>query len=191
MTRDAIVHLRADPTIGPLVEDYGDLTIEPAEDTFRRLVRSIISQQVSTASATAIRGRLYESFDVTPTALLSADPEELKAVGLSRQKVEYVQNVAHAYEVRGFSRSYFADMSDGEVIDELTSIRGIGPWTAKMYLMFCLGRPDVFPIEDLGVRTGMQTLFGESLTTLEMMDQAEPWRPYRSTASRYLWRIID
>lgn len=191
MSKNALAHLQRDSTLGPLIAEHGDLTIQPAEDTFRRLIRSIISQQVSTQSATAIRTRLFDRYEITPAAILRVPPEELREVGLSRQKAEYVRNIAAAYREHGYSRDYFDGMSDREVIDELTKIKGIGIWTAKMYLMFCLGRDDVFPIEDLGIRNGMRQLYGADVSRPEMRTIADAWRPHRSTASRYIWRVIE
>jgi len=112
-------------------------------------------------------------------------------VGLSGPKTEYLQSLARAYRDRGYSRAYFDGMDDAGAISELTTIRGIGPWTAKMFLMFALGRPDVFPVEDLGVRRGMTIVCDEELTRAEMCDRAEVWQPYRSYASLYLWRAYE
>lgn len=184
-------HLRADPDVGPLVERYGELTVEPADDTFQRLVVAIVRQQVSMAAARAIRERLFDRFAVTPAAMADADPAALTEAGLSARKAEYVRNVAEAYLERGYSRAYFRGMDDDAVRAELTAIRGIGDWTAKMFLMFCLGREDVFPVEDLGIRKGMRTLYGAELSRPAMVERAEAWRPYRSYASRYVWRAYD
>jgi DNA-3-methyladenine glycosylase II len=191
MTVDPISSLKSDPDLRPLIEEHGELTLEPAEDTFERLVRSIISQQVSTASARAIRERVFDRFEVTPEAIIAADRDALRDAGLSSQKAEYVQNVAEAYLERGYDHAYFEEMSDDEVVAELTTIRGVGEWTARMYLMFCLGREDVFPVEDLGIRRGMESINDGDMTRAEMVDRAEPWRPYRSYASLYLWRAVD
>lgn len=191
MTEEAIALLREDSHLGPLVTEYGPLTIEPADDFYRRFVISILRQQVSMASAAATRERLFEAVEVTPRGILDADPEVLRDAGLSRQKTEYVRNVAEAFVEEGYSRAYFADMTDAAVLAELTSIKGVGEWTANMQLMFSLGRPDVFPVGDLGIRNGMKTLFGEDLTRTEMVDLAERWTPYRSYASLYLWRAEE
>lgn len=175
----------ADPVFAPLIAEHGRLEAEVADDPFRRLVLAIVNQQLSTASAAAIRGRLIERFELTPDALLVAEPEALTAVGLSRRKAEYVQGIAAAFRDDGLSRAAFDAMTDDEVIERLVRIRGVGTWTAKIFLMFALGRPDVFPVEDLGIRRGMTTLFGE-LSAAEMLDVAERWRPERTRASLYL-----
>ena len=183
--------LRADPTMRRLVERYGRVTVAPASDPFRRLIRSIVSQQVSTASAEAIRGRLFEEFRITPAGIEAADPDALRAVGLSRQKVEYVKAVAAAHRDGRIDRDRFAEMDNAAVAEALTDVRGVGPWTAKMYLLFCLGREDVFPVEDLGIRNAMQELYGTEMDRSAMMEHAEQWAPYRSYASRYLWQTQD
>ena len=191
MTEDAIAALREDPYVAPLVDEYGPLTIDPAEDFFERFVTSVLRQQVSMASAAATRERLFEAVEVTPEGILAADPQVLRDVGLSRQKTDYVKNIAEAFVERGYSRAYFADMTDDEVRAELTSIKGVGEWTANMQLMFSLGRPDVFPVGDLGIRQGIEALVGEELTRSEMVEIAERWAPYRSYASLYLWRADE
>lgn len=191
MSKDAIDHLKSDHDLRPLIEEHGTLTLEPAEDTFRRFTVSIINQQLSSASAAAIRDRVFDRFEVTPAVMMDADEELLREAGLSRQKIQYVKNIARAYIENGFGYDYFEDKDDATVMDELTEIRGIGTWTAKMYLMFCLGREDVFPVEDLGIRKGMWALYHDDMTRSEMQETAENWQPYRSYASRYLWRAYD
>jgi DNA-3-methyladenine glycosylase II len=180
-------HLRDDPVMARLIDDHGEIGLEPAENGFRRLVVAIINQSISTASATAVRERVFEPFDeVTPQSVLDADPEALRDAGLGETKTEYVRNAARAFEERDLTRADLADASDEEVIDRLTEIRGIGAWTGRMYLLFVLGREDVFPIGDLAVRRGIESLYGE-MTREEMHDLAERWRPYRSIAVRYIW----
>lgn len=191
MTDAPIDHLRQDPTIGPLVERHGPVTLEPAEDFFERMVDSIVSQQLATGAAKAIRKRLHEAVEITPTSLAAVDDETLRAAGLSRQKSAYIKNLAAATAENGYSHEYFEGMDDEAVIEELTSITGIGVWTAKMQLLFNLARPDVFPVEDLGIRRSMEALYGEGITRSEMETIAEDWRPYRSYASLYLWRHRD
>jgi len=191
MSEDAIATLRDDGYLGPLVEAHGPLTIEPADDFYRRFVVSIVRQQVSMASAAATRERLFAAVDPTPAAMLAADEETLREAGLSRQKARYVRTVATAFEERGWSTEFFADMDDEEARAELTDVTGVGEWTANMQLLFSLGRADVFPVGDLGIRKGMATLFDADLTRAEMVERAERWRPYRSYASLYLWRVEE
>ncbi len=183
--------LSQDSTLRPIVTRHGPIELEPADDTFQRLITSIIRQQVSMSAATAIRRRLFETVDISPQSLARVDPETLTEAGLSRQKATYVQAVADAYLEHDYDRAHFASMTDEEVIAELTAIHGIGDWTAKMFLLFCLGREDVFPVEDLGIRQAMHELIDPELSRAEMVERAETWRPVRSYASLYLWRAID
>lgn len=145
------------------------------------------------ASAAATRERLFEAVEVTPTGVLAADEQVLKDAGLSRQKTRYVRNVAEAFHERGYDRDHFAAMDDEAVVAELTEITGVGQWTAEMQLMFALGREDVFPVGDLGIRKGMTTLHPEldREDRAAMVERSERWRPYRSYASLYLWRIKE
>ncbi len=186
-----MTHLRSDPDLAPLVEEHGPLELEPADDPFRRLVVSLTRQQVSMAAAAAIEKRLFDAVEVTPGGLLAAEESTLRDAGLSRQKTEYVRAVARAWREREYDRGFFEGMDDEAVTAELTGIHGVGTWTAKMFLLFALGRPDVFPVEDLGIRRGMESLYGDGMDRQEMVATAERWRPYRSTASLYLWRAVD
>ncbi len=183
-------YLESDAYMGPLVERYGRLELDPADDMFRRLVVSILRQQVSMASAEATRERLFETIEVTPEGILATEPETLRDCGLSRQKAGYVRNIAEAFDEE-YDRAYFEGLDDGAVIEELTKIKGVGEWTARMQLLFSLGRPDVFPVGDLGVRKGMCSLFGEELSREEMVEEAKRWAPYRSYATLYLWRTDE
>lgn len=182
--------LQTDPVLAPVVDEHGPLELEPAADPFERLVVSILNQQLSTASASAIRERVFERFEIAPKPLLEADEAELRDLGVSRQKVEYIQNVARTFQEGDLTRDTFTQLSDDAVIEELTAIRGVGIWTAKMFLMFALGREDVFPVEDLGIRNGITELYGD-LSREEMVEVAEQWRPYRSIAALYIWQSYE
>jgi len=189
--REALGALREDDLLGPVIDRHGPLTVDPAPDPFERLVVSILRQQVSMASAEATRERLFDAVEVTPEGLLAADEATLKDAGLSRQKTRYVRNVAEAFADNDWNTEAFAAMSDDEVREELTAITGVGEWTADMQLLFTLGRPDVFPVGDLGVRKGMEELYGREMSRGEMVEEAERWAPYRSYASLYLWRAKE
>ena len=188
---DPIDALRSDPRLGDVVDTHGPISLEPAPDPFERLLVSIVRQQVSMNAAAAIETRLFERVDPTPSAILEAEPESLRDAGLSAAKSEYVKNLANTWTENGWSREFFAAKDDDAVIDELTTVKGVGPWTGKMFLIFGLGREDVFPVEDLGIRNAMWALVDDDLTRAEMVDAAERWRPYRSYASEYLWQTID
>jgi len=190
---DPHAFLRDDDVLGPVVAEHGELGLDPADDLFERLVVSILRQQVSMASAAATRERLFDAVDVTPSGILAADDDVLKTAGLSRQKTRYVNEVASAFAEHGYYIEYFEGLPDDAVRDELTAITGVGDWTANMQLLFALGREDVFPVGDLGVRKGMQRVFedGDDLTRAAMVERAERWAPYRSYASLYLWRVEE
>jgi len=185
--------LRADPTMATLVDRHGPLTVEPAPDEFARLCTSIVNQQLSTASATAIHDRFTDRLDgeVTPERVLAADEASLRETGLSGTKVEYLRSAARAFrdDDRDFTREGFADAAADEVVEALTAIRGVGEWTARMYLIFALGREDVLPLGDLAVRKGIVQVYADDgdLDRAAMREIAEAWRPYRSYGTRYIW----
>ena len=199
---DSIEHLmRADPVLGALVEAHGPLGDEqrrrarPA-GAYGALVRSIVGQQLSTKAARTIYERLTALFDghtPTPAELLAVDADRLRSAGLSRAKVSYLRSLAE-HVVRGeLELDRLGELGDEEVIAQLTAVKGLGPWTADMFLIFHLGRPDVLPVGDLGVRRAVQLAYGldelPSAAALERL--AEPWRPHRSLACLYLWRSLD
>ncbi len=190
MHDEAHAVLREDPVMAGLLDRH-DPYAEPDWDEYERLCISIINQQLSTASAAAVRERVFEVLEgeVTPESVLAADEAALRDAGLSRSKIEYLRNAARAFRENDYTREGLAAHSDAEVVDLLTEIRGIGEWTARMYLLFVLERPDVLPLGDLAVRRGIEALYadGGELTRAEMREIAEPWRPYRSVATRYIW----
>ncbi|OTF00831.1 3-methyladenine DNA glycosylase [Halorubrum sp. SD683] len=185
--------LREDPTMATLVDRHGPLDVAPADDEFARLCTSIVNQQLSTASAAAIHERFVEVVggDPTPERVLAADEAALREAGLSGTKVDYLRNAAAAFrdDERDLTREELAGVSDEAVVDRLTEITGVGEWTARMYLVFALGREDVLPLGDLAVRKGIELVYngGESLSRAEMREIAEAWRPYRSYGTRYIW----
>ena len=185
--------LREDPTMARLIDRHGPLAVEPAGDEFSRLCTSIVNQQLSTASAAAIHERFLDVLggDPTPDGVLAADEDDLREAGLSGTKVEYLREVAAAFRDgdRELTREGLADASDDEVVAALTEIRGVGEWTARMYLIFALGREDVLPLGDLAVRKGIEQVYndGDDLTRAEMREIGDAWRPYRSYGTRYVW----
>jgi DNA-3-methyladenine glycosylase II len=160
-------------------------------------MRAITGQQLSVAAARAIWRRLTERFDgrtPTPEEILADDPEELRAAaGFSRAKVVYLRSLAEHVLAGELELDRLAELPDEEVIRELTAVKGIGEWSAHMFLMFTLHRPDVLPTGDLGVRNAIQRAYGleKAPKPAEMQAIAEPWRPYRTRASLYLWRSLD
>ncbi len=169
---------------------------EKKKDPYRALVRSVVYQQLSGKAAGTIHGRMLALFPgkdhPDPEDLLAASPEFLRTAGLSRQKIAAIQDVSQKRidgvipEARQLSR-----MSNEEIIERLTAARGVGRWTVEMYLMFTLGRPDVLPIDDLGVRKGAEKLYRREFKPKDLGKYGERWAPFRSAAAWHLWRFID
>jgi DNA-3-methyladenine glycosylase II len=183
-----------------LIDEHGALSIDdilarrPSEP-YAALLRAIVGQQLSTRAAESIFGRLTAKFDgrgPTPRELIDMDPEELRSVGLSRAKVAYLRDLAERVEDGELQLDLLKQLPDEEVSAQLTAVKGVGQWTADMFLMFNLGRPDVFPVGDLGIRNAMKRLYElpEKPTPADYVRIAEPWRPYRSLASLYLWTAL-
>lgn len=185
--------LREDPTMARLIDRHGPIDVEPASDEFARLCTSIMNQQLSTASASAIRGRVLTVLDdqLTPDGVLAADEDRLRDAGLSGTKVDYLRSAAEAFRDGDvdLTREGLADHDDDEVVAALSEVRGVGEWTARMYCIFALGREDVLPLGDLAVRKGIERIYndGEGLDRSEMREIGEAWRPYRSYGTRYVW----
>ena len=192
----------ADPVLGALIDavgpgGLGDGRAGRPDDHYGALVRAIVGQQLSTKAARTIYGRLTDRFGgrtPTPAELLADDPEELRAAaGLSRAKASYLRSLAEHVVSGELELERFDAMPDEEVAAELIAVKGLGQWTVDMYLMFHLGRPDVLPIGDLGIRRAVERAYG--LPGLpdppQLTEIAQPWRPHRTLACRYLWRSLD
>lgn len=196
----ALKHLRAaDPKLDELlaVAPKFDVRPEGVIDPYPYLLRSIVHQQLNGTAAATIHGRLLDLFGGTvppPAVLMSTPVEELRAVGLSGSKAAAVIDLAvHAEDGLLPTEQELPTLSDLEIVDRMTIVRGIGPWTVHMLLMFRLGRPDVLPTGDFGVREGYRLLHGLEAqpTPTEFRALTEHWRPYRSVASWYMWRAVD
>lgn len=195
----AVANLRAsDATLARVIEGVGPLTLEPRDGAFRMLSRAIFFQQLAGPAARAILGRVLATMGAdednwyTPEQLLAASDEQLRAAGLSRQKMVYLRDLAEKFASGELSEGVLHEFDDEEVIKRVSAVKGIGRWTGEMFLIFSLGRPDVLPVDDLGVRRGMQIAYG--LADLpkpdEMRTIAESWRPYRSAGTWYMWRSL-
>ena len=193
MLTDAIQVLSKDDTLRTILKI--DINIPYYDgDVNAYLYSSIISQQLSTKAAEAIYGRFLDYFDgatPSPDTLLNTDKDTLRTLGLSKPKANYLHNVASYFQENQKTAEEWASKTDDEVITELTSIKGVGVWTVQMVLMFSLGRRDVFPILDLGVRNSMINLYqvkgDKKVVNKKLLKIAEKWKPYRSIASLYLW----
>jgi DNA-3-methyladenine glycosylase II len=189
-----IQHLQAaDPVMRKVIEQVGPCTIRLESNRFRSLVRAVVAQQISTKAARSIQARLEALLapgKVTAEAIVRLAPEELRGAGLSPQKVTYVRDLADKVLAKQVRLSQLGRLSDEDVIAQLVQVKGIGVWTAQMFLIFSLGRPDVFAHADLGIRMAQRNLYGlPELPDKETSHRlAEPWRPYASVASWYCWR---
>jgi DNA-3-methyladenine glycosylase II len=190
--------MRRDPILAPVIKQHrGRSLLEaPVVDPFSALVRTITAQQISTKAAATIHGRLVALMPggvATPEALLSISDDQLRAAGLSRQKSAYLRDLGEKVTSGVLPVHTLAELTDAEVIDAIVKVKGLGRWSAEMFLMFRLRRPDVLPVDDLGIVTAIQRLYG--LRKRPKPDRirkiAEPWRPYRTVACWYLWRSLE
>lgn len=189
----AKAHLQAvDPKLGAVIRQYEEPPLRSKRRPFETLCNAIVGQQISAVAAGAIWSRASrEVGEWTPEAVLSQDAVVLRATGLSNRKVEYLLGVSRAWSSLDHER--FAQLDDDALRAELCALRGVGPWSANMLLLFSYLRPDVFPIKDIGVIRAMERLYElpRNGDVNVLIDIAEVWRPYRSAATWYLWRLID
>lgn len=184
---------RCDPVLKGLIGAVGPCTLWQNPNRFAALVRSIISQQISTKAAAAIGARLEQALaptGVIPEGILALSSEDLRAAGLSMNKARSLCDLAERVRNQTLPLDLLHDLPDEEVIARLVPVRGIGRWTAEMFLIFSLGRLDVLPVDDWGLRAGLQRAYGmeDPPAKARMVELAEPWRPYRSIATWYVWR---
>ena len=193
----ALRHLRkSDPVLAEVIRRVGPFQLVPKRGRFQSLVRSILAQQISTAVARSmlrkLEARLAPS-KLTPLSLGRLSFDDLRAIGLSRQKATYLQDLTEKVVSKTVRLQRVHRLSDEEIIEELIQVKGIGRWTVQMFLIFCLGRPDVFAPDDFGLRSAIQRLYGlaELPKRAEAEEIAAPWRPYATVASWYLWRSLE
>jgi DNA-3-methyladenine glycosylase II len=191
----AVAHLSAaDPVLQRIIGDYPAEQLESRDDPFGTLARSIVGQQISVTAASAVWGRLETLVgSVTQQTIDATGPDQLLGCGLSRRKVEYLMELAGRFLDGSADPGRWRDLDDDGVIVALTTIKGIGRWTADMFLMFTLMRPDVLPVGDVGLQRAMSLHYrGQGKVVAAEMDEiADPWRPWRSVATWYLWRSLD
>jgi DNA-3-methyladenine glycosylase II len=195
--RKAILALRsADPVLGGIIDAVGAYQIRYLEPDFEALVKSIVYQQLSGKAAATIFGRLREAAGdgrLEPEALLRLTPARMRSIGLSKQKIAYIRDIASHTQAGVTNFEAMRRMKDDEVMQALTSLKGVGDWTAHMFLIFALRRKDVLPVGDLGIRVAVRKAYGldEMPTPAEVTILGEKWRPYRTVASWYLWRSLE
>ncbi len=191
---EALSLLRRDPELRAIIKKVGPVELRARRPYFWLLASAIIAQQVSGAAARTIYGRVRALYPdekyPAPASILATSPGALRAAGVSRQKARYLVALAEEFERGALKGVRFSRLSDDEIIERLTAVVGIGRWTAEMFLVFSMRRRDVFPVDDLGIRKGMERLFGVS-NGPAMIERAEVWRPYRTVASLYIWGALS
>lgn len=198
--QNARTHLtRHDPVLASVIKHAPLPTIIPNKNYYQELVESIVSQQLSVKAAATILRRFIELFDgdefPSPDHILDKSVEELRAVGLSRQKIGYIQDLATRVVDGSVKFNHLDVLTNDEIIAELTQIKGVGVWTVHMFLLFCMGRLDILPTGDLGIKNGIYNLYDldekPDAATIERIAQENNWHPYESVASWYIWHSLD
>ena len=185
---------QGDPVMRPLIQAYADASLISRDNPFMTLARSIVGQQISVKAADSLWTRLTTMLsDLTPLAVLSHTLEQLRSCGLSARKAEYLADLAAHFESGQIDTQRWFSSSDEEIIAELTAVRGIGVWTAEMFLIFNQLRPDVLPLDDVGLQKAVARhyLAGERPDRRKLTEIGERWRPWCSVATWYLWRSLD
>ena len=196
--KKAYKHLKKDVLMKEVLKSTPPLAFMPNKNLYQSLIRAIVSQQLSTKAAATIYDRflnLFPNKDPDANIVLRLDDEHLRICGLSYQKAGYLKNIAHFSITNGLDYRKLYRKTDEDLIAHLTQIKGVGQWTVEMILMFSLNRPDVFPVDDLGIQNAMKKLYGldgkGKQLHQQMIDVAEQWRPYRTIACRHLWKWKD
>ncbi|MFB5610295.1 MAG: DNA-3-methyladenine glycosylase family protein [Nitrosopumilaceae archaeon] len=195
MSKAAVKALKKDPKLAKIIDAVGEYQIRTSRNYYESLVESIITQQLAGSAAKAISNRfrrLYEKSFPKPIDVINTSDAKLRKTGLSRPKIKYIKELSKAIEAKKLKMRSISKLSDEEVIERLTQIKGIGRWTAEMFLIFSLGRMDVLPVGDLGLRKGVQLYISadELPDAAEIEKIAERWRPYRTVATWYLWKSL-
>jgi len=196
---DACKHLvKRDRVMKKLIPRFSDCQLESRGDAFTTLARSIVGQQISVKAAQSVWDRLIAltsgpSSKLLPKAVLALDAPQIRAAGLSARKVEYLCDLAEHFQSGAVRPARWHDMDDEAIIEELVGIRGIGRWTAEMFLIFHLLRPNVLPLDDIGLIKGISVNYfsGEPVSRAEAREVGDAWAPYRSVATWYIWRSLD
>jgi DNA-3-methyladenine glycosylase II len=194
--RKALLHLKkSDPVMRAIIERVGPYKMQFGEPKFHSLAEAIVYQQLNGKAAVTIfkRFAVLAGDPLTPEGILKLTPEQMRSVGLSKQKTSYLFDMAERTHSGELNFSRLPKMSDDDVIEHLTKVKGVGVWTAQMFLIFSLRRPNILPTGDYGVRVAMKKAYNKrKLPKPEVMEKiAKPWEPYRSIASWYLWQSLD
>ena len=193
----AVKYLSRDNDLKTLIDHFGVITLKRRRNYFKSLLRSIIHQQLSSKAAGTIENRFLELYNASrypsPEEVLKTPAEVIQNVGISRMKTEYIRGLAKVIVDRDIRLEKLTELSNDEVGTVLKQVRGIGQWTVDMFLIFSLNRPDVFPLNDLGIQKGLMLFLGRAkyLDRESMLSYSEKWKPYRTLVSLYLWKIVD
>ena len=193
----AVKYLSRDNDLKTLIDHFGVITLKRRRNYFKSLLRSIIHQQLSSKAAGTIENRFLELYNgsryPSPEEVLKTPAEVIQNVGISRMKTEYIRGLAKIIDDGDIRLEKLTELSNDEVGNVLKEVKGIGQWTVDMFLIFSLNRPDVFPLNDLGIQKGLMLLLGRQkiLSQESMLSHSKKWKPYRTLASLYLWKIVD
>lgn len=195
MSSSAIKFLKKDPKLARIIKQVGDYEINLMRNPYESLVEAIITQQLSEKAAGSISKRFRRLFGrfPKPEDVLKTPDSKLRSAGLSAMKVKYIKGLSKMIESKELKMNLLKKMTDEEVVSQLTKVRGIGRWTAEMFLIFSLGRLDVLPVGDLGLQKGIQKIYllSELPDKIEIEQIAQKWRPYRTVATWYIWKSLN
>ena len=193
----ALKYLSRDKDLKTLIDHFGVITLKRRRNYFKSLLRSIIHQQLSSKAAGTIENRFLELYNgsryPSPEEVLKTPAEVIQNVGITRMKTEYIRGLAKIIDDGDIRLEKLSELSNDEVGNILKEVKGIGQWTVDMFLIFSLNRPDVFPLNDLGIQKGLMLFLGRAkyLNRESMLSYSEKWKPYRTLVSLYLWKIVD
>ena len=183
-----------DPVLAALIERHRAFEVGSRGDAFQTLARAIVGQQISVKAAQSVWARFLEAVEtMTPAAVVSAKPDRLRAAGLSARKAEYLQDLARRFHDGEVDPTRWPELPDEAIIEQLVEVRGIGRWTAEMFLIFSLARPDILPLADLGLQRALSVNYnrGRPLGERRLRSITRPWAPWRSVATWYMWRSLE
>jgi DNA-3-methyladenine glycosylase II len=195
MYSEAISHFKkTDPLLYELARSIDPIVLEKSQNHFIRLVRAIVGQQLSVKAASTIFGRFEKLFkkEINAKEILSLPDDDIRACGISYPKIKYIKDLSEKVQAKELLLETFEEADESTIIENLTKVKGIGTWSAEMFLMFALARPDVFSVGDLGLRNAMIKLYGlQSPTNEKLLTISKKWSPYRTYACRILWQSLD
>ena len=196
IVKKAIKFLKKDPKFAKIIMQVGDYNVKITKNRYQSLVEAIISQQLSGYAANSIIKKfrkLYKSKFPKPRDVIKTSDSKLRTTGLSKMKIVYIKELSKKIESKELNMRKISTQSDEQVIEVLTDVKGIGRWTAEMFLIFSLGRLDILPVGDLGLKKGIQSMYSlKELPEKEQIEQlAESWKPYRTVATWYLWKSLE